>query len=523
MGSPDTEARLEAAWAALVSSPTASAVVGADGTIVRANRGFCSVLGRTHDSLIGMKVCQLVHPDDLPGGSGFLDRPLSQGRHEIRWVRQDGQVLAGDTLVWLITDPSGAALYTDDAGEPLFWLHQVEDVTQRHHLTRQLQERDQMIRLMIESITDYAVFQLDPDGTVTTWNPGAQTIKGYGPEEIVGRPYRVFFTAEDASAGIPEQNLERARRAGRASGEGWRRRKDGSLFWAAWALYRLDMEGQVVGFAKVTRDLTEQRAAAARLVRDSELLEEANRALAEALRLRDDLLDVAHHEIRTPLTVLSGFSETLLNRWERLGDEERETALAAMREAARRLENLVDNLLALNRLHSGPGSIARETVRLSAAVLDAASLSGTDLDEARVEVANDLAVLGDPARIRQVIGNLFSNAVLYGRGVTEVKAGRRQDTVWLEVADEGPGVPPDFAAHLFERFAQASRGSTRTAVGTGLGLAIVKELTEAQGGAVRHEPNHPSGARFVIELPSADSPENGPPPSKAAAIVRPAE
>jgi PAS domain S-box-containing protein len=485
---------LDGVWSGLAGCPAAVAVVGPDGRILRANPAFSSLLGRDRRALADLRITQLVHPADLPEGTPSLGHPLPPGRRQMRWVHRDGKIRRCLTQVWLVPADGAGSSYS---------IHHLEDVTHWVELAARLEESEADFRLLVQSITEYAIYHLDAEGRVSSWNAGAERIKGYRADEIIGRHYRVFFPPAEVAAGAPDANLARAAREGHASGEGWRRRKDGSEFWASWTLTALVRDSEVVGFAKITRDLTEERAAAAKVAAYAEDLERALREAREAHRFQEDLLAVAHHEFRTPLTALIGFSETLLEAGDRLRDADRRAALQSMASAGHRLTGLVDNLIALSGLHSATRALSAEAVRLRPAVRDAAAQAGTDLSTAVVDVPDDHEVTADPARLRQMIANLLTNAVLYGGGVVEVRARAADDHIALEVADAGPGVPPDFVPHLFERFSQASRGATRTAVGAGLGLASVKELAEAMGGQAAYAPNTPTGARFIIRLPRA--------------------
>jgi PAS domain S-box-containing protein len=488
--------------ASFISSPAATVIVGPSGRILRANDAFCSLLGLSGEHIRGVQVSSLVHPQDLPGGPSALGRPLPLGRRELRWMGS-GQVLVCLTQVWLVSDPEGRPLYRDEAGRAAYWVHQLEDVTDRHRLRDQLRRHQAEFDSIAGLITDYAIFRLDADGRIASWNRGAERIKGYTEDEAVGRPYRICFLPEDAAGGVPEAILAQARRDGEASGEGWRRRKDGEAFWVNWTVVALDDEdGAPAGFVKITRDLTEQRAAAARLGEYAAELERSNHALREASRLQDDLLNVAHHEFRTPLAAVVGFADTLRTSWQRMSEEDRGLALDSIASSARRLDGLVENLIVLSSLHSGRPFVA-EPVSVRAAVMDAGAMAGVDLVGVRIDVDEGLAVAGDPARVRQMLANLLSNAAVYGGGATGISARAAGGQAVIEIADEGPGVPEDFVPELFGRFTQASRGLTRTARGAGLGLAVVAELCALHGGDASYEPNRPTGARFRVRLPTS--------------------
>ena len=209
----------------------------------------------------------------------------------------------------------------------------------------QLRASEARFRLLVEAVKDYAIFMLDPSGRVVTWNAGAQRIKGYDAREIIGQHFSQFYPAEDVRAGKCERELEGAARDGRFEDEGWRVRKDGTRFWANVVITALRAEnGELVGFAKVTRDLTERR----RLEQEQLRLGKAE----EAIRLRDEFLSLAAHELKTPLTVLQMQLDTLSDRMDQSGQRVA-TKLQRAAQSSERLANLVESLLDVSRIATG--------------------------------------------------------------------------------------------------------------------------------------------------------------------------
>ena len=475
--------------AAFAGSPVPTILAAGDGSIRWSNDAMVRLTGRSSGGLGAMKLSELIHPDDVPAAlapAGEEDQP-----REVRCIRQDG------TPVWC-----AATTWTPAGSGEAVWLFR--DISRRREAEEQLGLSRQRLRLLLENVEDYAIYFLDPEGRVASWNAGAQRIKGYTEAEIRGQHYRLFFTPGDVAAGLPEANLEAAARQRRAVGEGWRVRKDGSEFWSSWSLTALYDDDELVGFVKINRDITELRDARRDLQQYAEELEEANRSLRAARELQNDILGVAHHELRTPLTAVIGFAETLRHAWHRLSEEEIDTGLRAIETGGRRLQSLVENLLALSTMPSAAQSMRYDTVVLVTAVRDAAAMIGRDTDpDLVIDIPESVRVAGDPMRVRQIAANLLSNASIYGKPPVDVSARAAGGYVELVVADHGPGVEEAFVPELFGRFTQASRGTTRTSRGAGLGLAAVRELAEAQGGSARYEPNQPRGARFVVSLPAA--------------------
>ena len=336
---------------------------------------------------------------------------------------------------------------------------------------------DETLRLMVESLDDYAIFMLAPDGTIRSWNTGAERIKGYPADEIIGRHFSVFYPQEDIDAGTPEGELEIAAREGRMEGEAWRIRKDGTRFWASVVITPLhDADGRLVGYGKITRDLT-----------DEKLLEET----------RQSFITNAAHELRTPLTVLVGMISFLQASPQATVPETLAEHLDTLGRQADRMHSLVNNLLDLTKLEQGRDVFTLEPVPL-AHTFDRLMLAYPPPKEKHV--VRDLGgftVLAEPRRLDQVFANLLINAYRHGGNFIVVRAWDEGDAIATKVQDDGPGVDASLGDHLFEPF-QRGKGST-VVEGSGLGLAIVRGFVESFGGTVTLDPSA-EGARFVVRL-----------------------
>ena len=370
-------------------------------------------------------------------------------------------------------------------------------MSERRHADEELRRSEERFRLLVESVQDYAIFMLDPQGNVATWNAGAERIKGYRVDEIVGRHFSRFYTEEDRAAGRPQRLLAAAARDGRVEDEGWRVRKDGSRFWADVVLTAVhDASGALVGFAKVTRDLTERR-----------LGEEERLRLAraeEAVHLRDEFLSIASHELRTPLT-------SLLLQLESLRRHARDGALARKAEhaahAAARLRALVSELFDVSRLATGRLTLKRRTFSLADAVHDvAARLEEEALHfscELAIAVSGDTTGTWDRLRVEQVVAHLLSNAFKYGSGrPVRIRVRDEAGAVVLTVSDGGGGFPEEALPRLFRRFERAS--SPRNYGGLGLGLYAAREIVEAHGGSLSAANGPSGGAEVTVRLPRGD-------------------
>jgi PAS domain S-box-containing protein len=367
-------------------------------------------------------------------------------------------------------------------------------------------------RLLVEAVQDYAIFLLGPDGRVLTWNLGAQRIKGYTADEIIGQHFSRFYTPEEREAGRPMYLLGLAAEYGRFEDEGWRVRKDGTRFWADVILTALrDEDGVPYAYAKVTRDLTERRAAEER--ERSLLVEREARAAAEqALQVRDRFMSIASHELKTPAATLGLVVQSLLHARTRgtLDDTRLETGLRRIGLAAQRLGTLVDELLDVSRLTSGRLPIDRQPldlVELTREVIDRfdAAEQGSRF---RLDAPPDGApIQGDPSRLDQVLSNLLDNAVKYSdlTAVIDAEVRRDGEGFLLSVADRGIGLDAEASSRLFEAFARGL--NTEHIPGLGLGLYISQQIVERHGGRITATARGDgAGSRFSVWLPAADAP-----------------
>jgi PAS domain S-box-containing protein len=394
------------------------------------------------------------------------------------------------------------AAVQDSAGRPLYLFLQVQDVTLRRAAVDALRASEERFRLLVAGVVDYAIFMLDPEGRIASWNAGAERIKGYTSDEALGQHFRIFYSPEAQAQRHPERELEEAAADGRYEEEGWRIRKDGSRFWANVVITPVfDVAGDLVGFAKFTRDVTERHRVAEAEARVAQEAQEANNRLREADELKSEFMAITAHELRNPIAVLGGFASILLDRSHQLEEEERRQLLRGVGTQAARLNRLVEDLLVASRLDAGALEIHRDELDLGPLIAEASSgVGGLDGTPIEVDCPPVLTVVGDRDRLNQMLVNYISNAVKYGSPPLRVEARPNAGFAEVRVLDAGGGVEPEAVPRLFEKFSRATKSATG---GTGLGLFIVRGLARAQGGDAWYEPGAPTGACFAFSVPAA--------------------
>ena len=393
---------------------------------------------------------------------------------------------------------------------------------------------------IVQDVRDYAIFMLDPTGVIITWNEGAQRIKGYTPDQILGKHFSVFYPEEAIRSRWPETELETATKTGRFEDEGWRVRQDGTLFWANVVITTLYLpDGTVRGFLKITRDLTERmrseegmRHARAELeMRVNERtaeLGEANNALkteiaerhlleqelrkrvavmAEDDRRKNEFLATLAHELRNPLAPIQ-YAYELMNL---AGNNEnlRVEAQSILRRQVQHMVRLIDDLLDLSRITRNKLELRRDRVELAAIIEDAVEIVRPVLEarghDFRVRLApGPVLVHADRTRLAQVFSNLLGNAAKFTErgGRIRLTSERSDGQIVVHVQDNGIGIPPAMLPRIFEMFVQADRSLERTESGLGIGLTLVKRVVEMHGGTVEARSGGAGqGSDFLVRIP----------------------
>jgi PAS domain S-box-containing protein len=376
-------------------------------------------------------------------------------------------------------------------------LNEAQVRRERKQALTQLRQAEERYRLVIEHVRDYAIFFLDPEGRVETWNPGAKRTLGYEQQEVLGHSITLFSPEEDKARF--QQALERAHATGLVHEEYWTVRKGGIRFWAERSLEVIREGDQLRGYAAVIRDVSERK----RLLDDLRL----------AIRARDDFLSIASHELKTPLTSL----QLQIASLQRLTRDAKPVPPAVLQpkvdvivRQGERLGSLVDSLLDVTRLTSGQLSLQREEVELGSVVKE--SLARTEevlrRSGSSVSVKAEGTVVGrwDRLRLEAVADNLLSNALKYGKGKPiEVTLERTDARARLSVTDHGIGIPPEEQARIFQRFERAV--PEHHYGGLGIGLWMTRQIVEAHGGTIQVASAEGKGSTFTVELPL--QPEGG--------------
>jgi PAS domain S-box-containing protein len=377
---------------------------------------------------------------------------------------------------------------------------------------QQARRQAEQLRLIVQGVTDYAIFMLDPDGRVATWNAGAQRLKGYTAGEIIGRHFSCFYPQEARERDDPGRGLARAAAEGRFEDEGWRVRKEGSRFWANVVLTALrDADGNLKGFAKITRDVTERKRAEQKMAAYAARLQRSNKEL-------EQFASVASHDLQEPLRKIQTFGDRLLSKCGDALDEEGREYLQRMQNAAARMRDLIQDLLTFSRVSSKArpfvpvdlGVVVREVVSDLEGVVQQTG--------GRVEVGALPVLEADPLQMRQLFQNLIGNGLKFhrpdeppvvlvsGRVVRGDDIPHSPELCEITVTDNGIGFEETYRERIFELF-QRLHGRQEYE-GTGMGLATCRKIVERHGGSITAHSTPGQGATFVVTLPSKQPQED---------------
>ncbi|SAL17016.1 PAS domain-containing hybrid sensor histidine kinase/response regulator [Caballeronia humi] len=460
-----------------------------EGRVRTWNAGARRIKGYAADEIIGEHFSRFYPQEALARGwpDHELREALAHGRFEDEgWrVRKDGTLFWANVVITALRDPSGV---------PIGFAKLTRDLTVRRQEEERLRQSEERFRLLVESVKDYAIFMLDPDGRVASWNTGAIEIKGYLPAEIIGQHFSVFYRPEDNAAGKPAYELAMAQRFGRVEDEGWRVRKDGSMFWANVVINAVhDSTGLLRGYAKVTRDLSERKR-----------LEELERSSQHV----SEFLATLAHELRNPLAPLRNA----------VGVMQLETVspkLASCRDMIDRqtgqLSRLVDDLLDMGRITTGKIELRTAPIDMAAVVAHSVEAVRPLADQREQDIDIDMPeqpviVEGDFVRLVQVLQNLLNNASKFSPMGSRIAVRIESEVrnVVMRVSDHGRGISPDALESVFTLFAQEDRLLDSTHNGLGIGLTLCRSLVELHGGVITAaSEGRGKGSIFSVRLPRA--------------------
>jgi PAS domain S-box-containing protein len=487
--------------------------------IMHAEDGQVLQISKTWTELTGYAA------EDIPTFEAWLTKAYGDGADAVRenvhaLFRSEAQLR--DSEVDITTRTGEQRRWSFSASAPgklrdgrRFIVAMALDITERKEAEEAVRESQERLRLIVENARDYAIFSLDLDRRITSWNSGAQAILGYTAEEAIGLSGDVIFTAEDYDAGAAKVEAEAAIREGRATDERWHLRKDGTRFWGSGVMMAMhDAEGRAIGLVKIFRDQTSELHAKEALDRHSQelwdALMETERARSEAEaanRTKDQFLAVLSHELRTPLTPVLMIGQTLLGRKDLppLVRDGLETICNNVKLEA----HFIDDLLDVTSISRGKFTLVKKPVALHDAVRRAIEISRPDISAKDQQLTIELnaeadQVSGDLPRLQQVFWNLLKNASKFTPegGELRVKSRVESDAIIVEVIDTGRGIDPEALAGIFEAFRQENETIAREFGGLGLGLAISKATIEAHGGNIDvASAGRGQGTTLSVELP----------------------
>jgi len=458
-----------------------------EGIVATWNQGAERLKGYRADEIVGQHFSRFYLPADLARGwpARELEVAAAEGRFEDEgWrLRKDGSRFWANVVITALRD---------DVGRLAAFSKITRDLTSRRQNEEALRQSEERFRLLVEGVTDYAVYMLDIDGRISSWNAGAERITGYTRGEIVGQHFSVFYSPEDRAT-APWMELATARAAGRAEAEGWRTKRSGERFWArvvVTALY--DTDGRLHGFAKVTQDLTERR--------HIQSLEQAARNVSE-------FIAVLAHELRNPLAPIRSAAQ-LMTRLP--ADHPSQSELHAMvdRQSAQ-LVRIVDDMIDMARISRGTLAVERVPCELAPIVQAAVDTARPLVERQRHRLTvivppTPIMVNGDAHRLTQLLTNLLNNAARYtpAGGEVEVRVSVAGRQAQIAVTDNGPGVDPAMHRRIFDMFVRGEGAPKSSDSGLGVGLALSRRIAELHDGSLAVDSEGAGkGATFIVRLP----------------------
>jgi PAS domain S-box-containing protein len=465
-------------------------LLDASGRVVTWNAGAELIKGYTRDEIVGRhfscfypaEARDAGRPDDELRIAAQLGHVEDEG-----WrLRKDGSRFWANVVI--------TALF-DDRKQVRGFLKITRDLTERRQAEDQLRVSEERFRLLVESVEDYAIFMLDPEGHIVSWNVGAHRIKGYAASEILGQHFSTFYPPEEVAIGKPAALLRTALATGQVEDEGWRVRKDGTRFWANVVITAVhDAEGRLRGFAKVTRDLTQRRYI--------ESLESAGREMSEFLAMLS-------HELRNPLAPIRNAVALMAAR--EATDPTTQWARDVIDRQTALLAHLVEDLLDVTRITVGKLQLRLEPTDMAAVIGRAVETIRPVVEARRHHLTvstpeQPLRVVADLVRLTQVLTNILTNAAKYtpdGGRIALILEHDGTEAV-VRVRDSGMGIAPELLPRIFDLFAQGQQGLDRREGGLGVGLALARRLMQLHGGSVTaSSEGRGRGSEFVIRLPLA--------------------
>jgi PAS domain S-box-containing protein len=473
-----------------------------EGRVMTWNAGAERIKGYRAEEILGKHFEQFYPAEDRASRRPHRELELAMmhgSYHEEGWrLRKDARPFWADVTITALRNSDGTLRGFGKV---------TRDLTAQRQADEALRASEERARLFIENVQDYAIFMLDPDGRVASWNVGAERLKGYQASEIIGKHLSVFYPPEATKSGRPERALAIAAREGRFTEEAYRVRKDGTQFWASVLITAVhDSTGTLKGFGKVTRDFTERK-------RAEDAIRKANQDLEARVRQRTAELEEANkeieafsysvsHDLRAPLRAINGFSQALAEAYGPRLEETGRHYLERLRSASLRMDAFIEGLLRFSQ--SSRSELVRRDVDLAALARDVvAEVASASPERAvAIEIAEPMRTRGDPQLLRAVLENLLGNAWKFTSKTPdpriEVGTGSSEGQTAFYVRDNGAGFDMSYAHRLFTPFQRLH--STSEFSGTGIGLATTQRILHRHGGRIWASGEPGKGATFWFTI-----------------------
>jgi PAS domain S-box-containing protein len=475
------------------------------GHILTWNEGAKSTKGYSSQEIIGRHFSTFYTATDLEDKKPEreLTIAIATGKYEEEgWrVKKNGSVFWANVVI--------TALFNEN-NQHVGFSKVTRDLSERKENEEQLRLSEERYRSLVEQVLDYGIFMLDEKGRIISWNEGAKRIKGYTAEEILGKYFSIFYTEEDIIKGKPAHELKVAQTSGKYEEEGWRLRKDGSLFWANIVITAVyNNQGQLIGYSKVTRDLTERKESE-RALRESydryrrlaEELEHANAELSYANQELEQFTSIVSHDLQEPIRTIKSFLQLIDMKLEEGSVLEIKNYLGKSQNAANRMRELIHNLLHYAQLSRG--DMISQRVDVSELFHQALQNLRTAIEanNAHIQIENEVAfIYGDPVQLVQLVQNLVSNALKFtvsGNPQIRIRCTLENGVVQFSVSDNGIGIAKGDLNKVFEIFKRLS--TEKAYPGTGIGLAICKKIVDRHHGRIWPESVPGKGTTFYFTL-----------------------
>jgi len=475
------------------------------GHIMTWNEGAKRIKGYTSMEIIGKHFSTFYTAEDLESKKPEreLKIAIQTGKYEEEgWrIRKDGSVFWASVVI--------TALFNDQ-NKHIGFSKVTRDLTERKMNEEALRQSEERYRSLVEQVTDYEICMLDEKGRILSWNEGARKIKGYTSEEIIGKYFTVFYPQEDILNGKPAYELEIARHEGKYEEEGWRLRKDGSRFWANVIISAVyNAEGFLLGYSKVTRDLTEKKEAEKALRESVERyrataaeLKVTNEELSSANQELEQFTSIVSHDLQEPIRTIKSFLQLVEIKLNQGQYDDLQNYVNKSIKAANRMRELIQNLLHYSQL--GKIEVTKQKVNVKELLNEVIQNLKTAIEKSNAQITIETevdTVEGDPVQLTQLIQNLLSNALKFThteKPKITIEAFRENGHVKFAVSDNGIGIAQNDLNKVFEIFRRLN--TKKEYPGTGIGLAICKKIVDRHGGRIWPESKPGAGTTFYFTL-----------------------